>query len=141
MRYEETLIFELKNYDKVKENYKDYRKKEFNQLMEKHKTTITMHFKDLQNDIEKKFLLGDYKYFFENLDLDTKMDVRFLKTNVNHACRYINTEMLESIMLRPNKDKINCFAIKFYLKYYKKINKIMTDTLLDMVKAYHQGGE
>ena len=127
--YIKTLTYGLKNLEGTKETYKDYKTKEFNQLIKNSKESIKVHFKHLQEDIENDFYTGSRKCFFEFSDLTKRIDVRFLKTNINHSCQAINEEFMESIMSRPNKNKIRCFAIRFYLKYYVKINKIMYNTL------------
>ena len=133
--YIETLVFGLKNLEKTKGIYRDYKTKEFNQLMKDSKESIKVHFKHLQEDIEDDFYTGERKSFFESLDLFAKIDVRFLKTNINHSCQDMNWKFIESITLKPNKSKIRCFAIRFYLKYYAKINKIMHNTLGNIMEG------
>jgi len=127
--YIKTLTFKLTDLKKTQETYRDYKTKEFNQLMKTCKESVKVHFKYLNDDIANEFYNKSRRFFFDCLDLTNKMDVRFLKTNINHVCQEINQNFIESIVHRPNKNKIKCFAIRFYLKYYTKINQIMHDTL------------
>ena len=127
--YIKTLEYKLKDLKGTQEKYRDYKTKEFNQLIKNSKKSVEIHFKHLQKDIENDFHTGERRFFFENLDLTTRMDIRFLKTNINHSCQEIDEEFIASIIHKPNKNKIRCFAVRFYLKYYTKINKVMHDTL------------
>ena len=138
--YVKNLTFKLKDFEGTKERYKDYKTKEFAQLMKDSKESVKIHFKHLQEDIENEFYIGRNMYYFDSLDLSAKMDVRFLKTNINHVCQGLNTGFMTSIVRRPNKNKIRCFAVLFYLKYYSKINSIMHNTLEDMMKRWWEDG-
>ena len=134
-KYIKTLTYGLKDLKGTQEKYKDYKTKEFNVLINSKQETIRVHFEYLQQDIEKDFYTGSRRYCFEFSDLRTKMDVRFLKTNINHSCQEINENFMESIIPKPNKNKIRCFAIRFYLEYYAKINKIMHNTLKSIMEG------
>ncbi len=131
--YVKTLTFKLTNLEKTQETYRDYKTKEFNQLMKTCKESVKVHFKYLDDDIAREFYHGSRVTFFDFLDLRNKEDVRFLKTNINHVWQELNQKFMESIARRPNKNKIRCFTIRFYLKYYKKINLIMYNTLQSMM--------
>ena len=137
--YIKTLTYGLKDLKKTRETYKNYKTEEFNSLMNR-VVLIDTHFKYLQEGIENNFYTGDRKYFFEFSNLKDKVDVRFLKTNINHACQEINQNFIESIVSRPNRNKIRCFTIRFYLKFYTKINKIMHNTLEDMIERSESYG-
>ena len=132
--YIKTLTYGLKNLEKTRETYKNYKTREFNMLMKKWKDTVKVHFKYLGENIIRDFYFGDMKYFFSYLNLENKVDVRFLKTNINHVCQELNREFIESIVSRPNRNKIKCFAIRFYLRYYITLNKIMHNTLKEIME-------
>lgn len=118
------MEYKLKNYNSTKKRYKDYKEEEFKRLMNR-VILIDSYLETLQIDIEKQFYFGVYKTFYIDLNLNTKMGMRLLFQNVNHACRHCNEIFLERIMISPNKHKIECFAVKFYLRHYVRINKIM----------------
>lgn len=133
--YLETLTFKMKNHKEVKERYADYKKKAFDKLIEDNKPQIQTYLEALPNDIKQQFYGGKYGTFFEDLDLDSRTGIRFLYTNINHVCRYLNEEFIIKISKHPNENQNRCFAVKFYLRYYSRLNKLMMDILLDMVRG------
>ena len=133
--YLKTLVFRIKDFGKVNRQYAQYKPTKWMNLTYKYMDEIEVHLRTLPDNIKEQFYNGRYKTFFEYLELDTKSGIRFLYTNVNHVCRHLNEEFISGISKHPNANQNRCFAIKFYLQHYDRINKLMTNVLLDMVRG------
>jgi len=131
-KYIESLEFRLKDSNKTKDKYQDYKAEEFKNLIKENYRIIDSHLRELKGKITDNFYRGNMSPFYFNLDLNSKSDVKILKNNVNFVTYDINKELIISLLNRPNQNKVKSFTVKFYLKYYDRINSIMKEAFLDL---------
>ena len=131
-KYIESLQFGIKDLKLSTKKYKSYQSEIFGNLMKTNHCIVSAHLQELKENITGNFYRGSRSHFYYNLDFDNKSDIKTLKNNVNFATYDINKELIMSLLTKPNENKIRCFTIKFYLKYYDKINQIMKQAFLDL---------
>jgi hypothetical protein len=133
--YLKGLNFGLKDYNKTFNKYKNYKENEFLDFIDYNKKEIDNYFNfeiitEINQKIEKHISMVKY-------DLNQKRFIRYFKTLINSLTYQNNLRFIEYLLrLHTNKNTINNFTIKFYLKYYGLINSIMKDILTSYVLEY-----
>ena len=128
--------FKLKDRAGVNERYKGYKDQEFKELIKEYEGLIKDHLYELDELIFDQCFNGDSHYFFEGYTPDSKTNIRSYKTRINQITEILNRNFIEYIIGDQNKNKLRIFNIKFYLKYYTRINKIMLKALKRVIKHY-----
>lgn len=125
--------FKLKDFNKTSEKYQDYKTKDFNKLLENNHIKINIHIDTLKNDLMSKLFEKKENgfYLFEN-GLN-KSVINHLMTFINGLTSGINQDFIKSLD-DFNNNEIKNYNIKFYLKYYNRINNIMKSVLKDFVE-------
>jgi len=122
----EATFFKLKDRQKTSDKYKGYKNDKFNKLLEDDNDNTT------SGDFEKLFSYNFNPYGTQ--DLENKSWIRRYATEIN----YIMSEELKKYIERISDYNLNdnekkCFAIKYYLAFYKEINEAMTTILTDQI--------
>ena len=134
--YINNLKFGLKDFNKTNEKYEGYKNKSFKEFLKENKEYINVYLYDLEGNIVYECKRGKKHYFFENYKPETKTIIRMFKTAVNDVTAQLNKDMIKYLLDDINNNNLRIFNIKFYLHYYKKINKIMLGALKAVVKYY-----
>ena len=137
MNYEESLNFALKEYKTTWDTYHLYKPKKWKQIRETYSGDINLFLNTLPRYIKYEFGgLGRYKSMY--YDMNSKGDIKQLKNNVNYVTMELEIEFLKRILKRTNKNECTSFAVRLYLDHYKRINRIMKDTFLEIVEERRQ---
>ena len=128
--YLKTVKFWLKDFEKTSNKYKDYKKELANDMYDAFKHVDFY-------DIYERYGSRDYYYItlLQNVfDDKSKSNIRSLKTSINNKMRIAlgNAIQIEFCDMLNDNEKKN-LSIKLYIKFYKKINKVMSEILKDAV--------
>ena len=129
--------FKLRDYNKTFNKYESYKKNKVFNFFKDNKDTINFHLEDL-----KGFILSELDLKINNMEYLGIFKKPLNKTMINSLMTIINS-ITYDINIRfigetnnLNKNEIKNFIIILYLKNYKKINKIMKNTLIDFLEDY-----
>ena len=139
--YINNIQFKLKDFGETYSKYNGYKPGEFKEFIKENKKEIDYHLRELDELIFDQAFGGNSHYFFESYYPDTKTNIRAYKTRVNQITAELNKNFIEYYLDNCNKNKLRIFNIKFYLRYYKTINKIMLKALKRIIKHYKKRGK
>ena len=124
----ETTIFKLKDFNKTNDKYKDYKNDKFSSLLEYNQ-------KEEVEDFENMFSYQYNYYTYELMNkLNTKSNIRAFSTIINSIIYKVIETYIEFMSdWNLNDNEIKSFTIKYYLKYYEKINKAMYNILKETI--------
>ena len=132
--YLDRTEFHLRDFAKTKGLHESYKEDIFNKLMEDKETQIEEHFSNLKDNVVYKVRERQRMW---KLDLTKISNISMIKTDINHFTRSENLGLIDWItydmQININETTKSKFAIKFYLRYYKKINEIMKEALIELV--------
>lgn len=131
--YIKSIKFWLQNYQRTFDKYKDYKVKEFENIIEQECMETLSDFQKecIYSGIESKLLQSRY-----NLDLiyrenKGKKDIRELKTAINYAGSLVMRDIVSDYA--ENENQKRAFSIKIYILHYDIINEIMHELLSDLI--------
>jgi len=129
--YIKGIKFWVKDFEKTSNKYANYKNEKFNKFLKEDNDCYNI------KDFESMFTWDFNPYRDVSkiaCDEPTKSNIRECKTQINH----IMTEDIENHInwltdSSLNENELRCFTIKYYLKFYKKINKAMQNILINII--------
>lgn len=126
-----TTFFKLKDEESTSSKYRDYKNNKFNEWLKEYNKNTSIW------DFESMFSYSFNPYrnqLQETKNNPTKRNIRFLATEINYIMREDIEKYIDWIFdSELNDNEKRSFTIKYYLKYYTKINKAMTNILKESV--------
>lgn len=122
--YTTAIKFWLKDYEKTKNKYQNYK-------TEKYKVILEDIYYDINRLVEDATKQNNY-YFELQKNINSKGQIRQLKTAINGNTYHNIIKIFDDLWLNDNEKR--SFAIRFYLDNYEDINEEMSDYLIYIVE-------